>query len=427
MGHRGVQGATGATGEVGPVGPQGIVGPTGATGPQGPQGPKGDTGPQGTQGPPGAQGAQGPKGDKGEKGDSGVTPDTFNPATAHEPSNGTFSNNNLTITANPDTSTTGYLGTFSVGTHDLTSGSYYLEFTIGNPNSSNCGVGLGGTFSDFPSDWAGYPASQIAFCSNGYAICNSVSTNTGLTYPPGCVVSLAISGGKVWYRVNGGNWDGVSTDNPSTGTGGFPVPAGAQHFLGAVANGGSITVNSIAPFAYTPPSGFVAWGSGGGAIGPPGPPGPQGPKGDKGDPGTGVTASSDTFDPTTAKEASSGFLSNGGKTVTGTSNTYYYAVNSVGTHDLTSGGLYYLEFTINDPSLPAHTWLEVIGVGGAIADPQNNWAGADANSIGIASDGTVWFNGNQVGDLLQKFSNGGADKRNRAICYVQGTLYHLSV
>jgi hypothetical protein len=85
-----------------------------------------------------------------------------------------------------------------------------------------------------------------------------------LVLSPGCVVSIAVGNGNIWFRVNGGNWNGSSTANPSTATGGFAVPSTAQYVSAAVSQGdvgpASITINTVAPFVYAPPSGFSAWG-----------------------------------------------------------------------------------------------------------------------------------------------------------------------
>ena len=75
---------------------------------------------------------------------------------------------------------------------------------------------------------------------------------------------MAISNGKIWWRVDTGNWNGSATADPASGTGGISVPSGAQYFMASVGNWGislvSATVNTMAPFVHAPPSGFLAWG-----------------------------------------------------------------------------------------------------------------------------------------------------------------------
>jgi hypothetical protein len=128
----------------------------------------------------------------------------------------------------------------------------------------------------------GGAADGVGVLDDGTVYSNDVavpSINLGAFTAPMTVVGMAVGGGNVWFRLNGGNWNGSPTAKPGgndtgaidLGVGGIPVPAGAQHFMASVsysadASGpqgydpsSSITVNSTGPFVYTPPIGFAPW------------------------------------------------------------------------------------------------------------------------------------------------------------------------
>jgi hypothetical protein len=185
-----------------------------------------------------------------------------------------------------------YLTARGLTTHDLTTGSYYLKFTIDNKGGAETiAVGVGTTLPTGTGNSVGGPPDSVGVYDDGWVFTASSWSDAALPMimNAGSVVGMAVAHGKMWLRVDTGNWNGSPTDNPATATGGLTIPSGAQHFMGSVGfwNLGytKITVNTVEPFVHAMPSGFVAWGRSGGVQGPTGPQGPQGPKGDKGDTG----------------------------------------------------------------------------------------------------------------------------------------------
>ena len=294
-GPQGIGGQVGATGVVGPPGgPSGPTGPQGIQGPTGPQGLQGPTGPSG--GPTGPTGVAGPAGPSGTPGATGPAPtppagplDTFDPATANGLANGGISSDHLTINANASSSPS-YLNARSIAHHDLTSGSYYLEFIVNDyapANWESSVVGVGTTMPVPPGAYTGGHADSIGMFSDGNVYSNNttVATIPGISFTLGCVIGIAISNGKIWFRQDSGNWNGSPTANPTTGAEGIAVPSGAQYFMATIAYSGtagttsSITVKAAPPFAHAAPSGFLAWTPPGTFIGATGPQGPTGPAG----------------------------------------------------------------------------------------------------------------------------------------------------
>jgi hypothetical protein len=277
QGPRGIQGVTGPQGpqgNAGPAGPAGpasvVAGPPGATGEQGATGPAGAPGttgiqgPAGPQGPKGDTGATGPQGPAGTGGGGGATPtsDTFD--ISHFKGVGTYSNNNQTITGGNGN----YFTSCSVGSHDLTAGKYYFEFTTNDPTPPgwwDSGVGVG-TYDDL-SNYIGHQSTALGIFPDGEVYSNNanIATTTPLVWTLGCVIGIAIGNGKLWYRVDNSTWNGDASADPVAGTGGFTVPSAAQYFMAQVCKAStgttSISVNTVAPFVHAPPTGYSAWGS----------------------------------------------------------------------------------------------------------------------------------------------------------------------
>jgi hypothetical protein len=116
----------------------------------------------------------------------------------------------------------------SVGTRNWTTGSYYLEFTVHDPNDPimwETIVGLSGEIHDRPGNWAGGTSASIGLVSDGAVWTDNARVGTVTPFTLGCIVSVAVSGGNVWFRVNGGNWNGSGVANP------LPIQEGFQHRL----------------------------------------------------------------------------------------------------------------------------------------------------------------------------------------------------
>lgn len=77
----------------------------------------------------------------------------------------------------------------------------------------------------------------------------------------------------IWFRKNGGNWNGNPSADPATSIGGLAIDGVANGFSGppyfafggvqdAFSGSGPFTFNfGASPFAFTPPTGATAWGA----------------------------------------------------------------------------------------------------------------------------------------------------------------------
>jgi hypothetical protein len=91
--------------------------------------------------------------------------------------------------------------------------------------------------------------------------------STGQAWGAGDVLCFAFDfvNGKWWYRVNGGLWNNVGTDDPATNTGGIGNVNGGTGepmslYVGFNSGGGNVTINTgTVAFAQTMPSGFSPW------------------------------------------------------------------------------------------------------------------------------------------------------------------------
>jgi hypothetical protein len=113
---------------------------------------------------------------------------------------GTMSPDNLTVSQT--TAPPVYAVPFfkSVGSRDVSSGRYYLEFTVNDGNlPGDEAVGVGVTSPDWvnvllsPDGTVWAPQGKVA--------------DTGLVMSPGSVVGMAVGDGYVWFRVGTSNWN----------------------------------------------------------------------------------------------------------------------------------------------------------------------------------------------------------------------------
>lgn len=171
-----------------------------------------------------------------------------------------FSNNNQF--ASPGTAPSGYAGVRSVGSYS--SGKYYFEATVDTmANAGFIWLGIANSAASLTST----PTSTNAELWNG-----SGSTSSGLTMPAytvGSILGFAVdlTNNKIWYRLNGGNWnnDVIANQNPATNTGGvslsaitFPMFVYFMSYNGITA---TATVNTGGPFAAAAPAGFSPFGT----------------------------------------------------------------------------------------------------------------------------------------------------------------------
>lgn len=211
------------------------------------------------------------------------------------------------------------------------SGLYYVEITIAGNVSGNTCVGV---CTQSPP-WATANNSDLrgAYAYSGSSIfyngSSSGFTLSGFTSGDVICIALDLGNSKVWFRKNGGNWDGNATHNPATNTGGISlstlVATGRYWYIyGGAAAGASpapvYTLNSgDTAFAQSVPSGFTSGWPTNGALA-------TGSYFDAATKSSGVTLANTNF---TASVASSG--------------TVQYA-RAIGTDIV---GKWYMEFLVN--------------------------------------------------------------------------------
>jgi hypothetical protein len=175
-------------------------------------------------------------------------------------SNGTLSRSNL-----QSTSVGVISGKASIA---VSSGKWYWEVTCTGGNFSGVGshIGIDSVTSPCISSAGtrlGNTTTSYSYNSwNGAKLNNSASTAYGSTYTNGDVISIALDldSGKIWWAKNG-TWQ--ASGNPAAGTNAAYSSIAAGLYTAAVGDdtGGGIVLDfnfGQRPFAYTPPSGFVA-------------------------------------------------------------------------------------------------------------------------------------------------------------------------
>jgi hypothetical protein len=151
-------------------------------------------------------------------------------------------------------------------TMSMPTGGWYAEFTLSYTGATpitngTVAVGLhdGGS-----STYVGQTTTTYGYFSNGTKYNNGSSTAFGATYANGDVISVAYdpTNGKVWFGKNG-TWQ--ASGNPAAGTNPAFSSVPINLFFGCSAFWNSPDGNAIfyanfgqRPFAYTPPTGFVA-------------------------------------------------------------------------------------------------------------------------------------------------------------------------
>jgi hypothetical protein len=146
------------------------------------------------------------------------------------------------------------------------SGKYYVEFTMAVGTSGNPIVGIADAGATIPTGYPGQTNYGI-----GYQNDNAVFLNTGSnvtngfmpTYTTGDVIGMAVDMGnnKIWWRKNGGSWNGT-TDDPTNPATGYNISSMVGPFflafsgLSQFAGGDGATIN---PTPSSPPSGYGNW------------------------------------------------------------------------------------------------------------------------------------------------------------------------
>lgn len=152
-------------------------------------------------------------------------------ATTWDPANksatATLSNGNLTVTDSSvvEENDCGR-NTVAITTAQKKYWEEKLDLTDGAISS---GPGISIITCDYTSgEWLGFRATSIGYYGTGEVFFNWNTLGTfianGLnTFTTGDVICVAVdfAAGKIWFRVNNGNWNNSGTDNPATATGGI--------------------------------------------------------------------------------------------------------------------------------------------------------------------------------------------------------------
>lgn len=97
--------------------------------------------------------------------------------------------------------------------------------------------------------------------SGGQIYINGTMTTTlsGMSFTAGDVIGMAFDNTNIWWRKNGGNWNGSALADPATGTGGIAHGQTGELYVGARVYrlNDSVTVRPLSgQWTYTAPSGF---------------------------------------------------------------------------------------------------------------------------------------------------------------------------
>jgi hypothetical protein len=150
-------------------------------------------------------------------------------------------------------------------------GKYYVEYTayaMGSSNQEGLGFKAEGVSGGFGAGGAYVQVDGWMYAGGSFQV------DLGPTPVGGTIrMALDIDAQKVWFSVNGGDWNASPTDDPATNTGGFdfsgyitagtlmgPAAYKATPDLKAKANFGSWA------FLYDVPAGFAGWPSGTGGL-----------------------------------------------------------------------------------------------------------------------------------------------------------------
>lgn len=183
-----------------------------------------------------------------------------------DPSNKSAS---VTLSNTNSTATFGSGQSMVIGNTGVNSGKYYFEVTFtSGTNSGNAAVGLVPKTETLTAQ-IGYNDPSANYSVGCFQNSGNIYKNGGTSAgsasafnTAGNVVQVAYDAGNrlVWFAVNGGNWNGSSSNSPATGVGGIAVGGTAAMFPAIGTDSASVwTSNFNTAFAYSIPSGFSAW------------------------------------------------------------------------------------------------------------------------------------------------------------------------
>lgn len=159
----------------------------------------------------------------------------------------------------------------ALGTVSQTSGKWYFEVTLnadptGSANS-HAGVAWAGT--PYGGETPGATAYGYTFnIGHGQLFYNNSAIDTGDLTAVGGTIGIAIDIGAqlLWvYSPTSSRWNGSSTANPATGTGGWSIASLSTPLFPALSpyalsSSSELTANfGATSFAYSVPSGFTGW------------------------------------------------------------------------------------------------------------------------------------------------------------------------
>lgn len=180
----------------------------------------------------------------------------FNPAANV---NFSYTNSNLTVAATTSGDQTARVQ------NAFTSGKVYFEVTMNVAGgTNNWKVGIVNANKTLTT-WIGSDGNGIDYQGNGMIQTGGSTVTTLATWGASAVICVAVdyANQKVWFRLNGGNWDNT-TDNPATNTGGYSLTtiisnnANLYAAVGVYNNGDQFTANfGGSAFAQAVPAGFV--------------------------------------------------------------------------------------------------------------------------------------------------------------------------
>ena len=153
--------------------------------------------------------------------------------------------------ANLNTSMASVAWNSAFGTMGVSSGKWYWESTLLTSSGADAGVGISSNPSGSANSYLGVDANSWAYYgNNGNKRNNDVGASYGATYTNGDVIGIALdldAGTLTFYK-----------NNTSQGTAYSSLPANT-YFPAVTNNNSSFATNfGQRPFAYTPPTGFVA-------------------------------------------------------------------------------------------------------------------------------------------------------------------------
>lgn len=188
-----------------------------------------------------------------------AAPTTWDPAYKNASINLTNGN----ITANFTSGQAVALGTVGYAT-----GKHYFEITFTSGTSSgNASLGIAPATEPLANQ-IGYNDGSGAvgmFQSSGNIYLNGTKLGSYSGYSTvGNVVGVAVDSDQklVWFRTNGGQWNGSGTANPSTGVGGIAYTSTVPMFPAVCTDStAAFTANFTGGFAATIPAGFKSWAS----------------------------------------------------------------------------------------------------------------------------------------------------------------------